>query len=393
MKRRTLLQSAGILTVMTTAGGVWRASAQGVDSVGEGPAYEPWHNWRSDSPSGPLALVQAGILACNPHNTQPWLFRITSGQIELYAATTRNLGSFDPYLREMHIGLGCAVENMLLAAKPNGYSVELTLPAGNLTMLPQRQQPELVARLTLSPSEPSADALYEQIPLRHTNRGPYQLDKKPDETTLQELSKLAVEDPAIRLFLYSEQQMLKTFGNLVVSATQTIIDDATMVADSEHWFRHSWADVQRLRDGVTLDTSGLPPLMTAIAKMLPPPSADTNHRYWLEGTRDVHVATAPVFGLLAVSDLYDRPQSLRAGQLWQRMHLWATAQGLAMQPLNQPVELVDRQRQLEQPPSAAKSLAELTGSPEWKPTFAFRLGYAQRQAQLSPRRNPQSVLL
>ena len=36
-------------------------------------------------------------------------------QIELYADTVRNLGTFDPYLREMHIGLGCAVENMTRA--------------------------------------------------------------------------------------------------------------------------------------------------------------------------------------------------------------------------------------------------------------------------------------
>lgn len=393
MNRRTLLKSAGVLTVVATAGGVWRGTAQGVCSLGEGPAYAPWHDWRSDNPSGPLALVRAGILAANPHNTQPWLFSITPEQIELYAATTRNLGSFDPYLREMHIGLGCAVENMLLAAKANGYAVQLTLPPGNLATLPQRQQPELVARLRLSASEPGADPLYEQIPLRHTSRGPYQPDIMPDENTLQELSKLAADDPHVRLFLHSEPQMLKVFGNLVISATQTIIDDATMVADSDHWFRHSWADVLRLRDGVTLDTAGLPPLMTAIAKMLPQPSADTNHRYWLEGTRDVHVATAPVFGLLAVRDLYDRPQSLRAGLLWQRMHLWATAQGLAMQPLNQPVELVDRQLQLAQPASAEESLAALTGAPDWKPTFAFRMGYAAHLAQLGPRRDVQSVLL
>ena len=33
----------------------------------------------------------------------------------LLADTARNLGSFDPYLRELHIGLGCAIENMVRA--------------------------------------------------------------------------------------------------------------------------------------------------------------------------------------------------------------------------------------------------------------------------------------
>jgi nitroreductase len=74
--------------------------------------------WRTDAREGPLALVRAALLASNPHNTQPWLFKLTPAKVELYAHTARNLGSFDPYLREMHIGLGCALENMLLAAAP-----------------------------------------------------------------------------------------------------------------------------------------------------------------------------------------------------------------------------------------------------------------------------------
>ena len=60
----------------------------------------------------------------------------------------------------------------------------------------------------------------------------------------------------------------------------------------------------------------------------------------------MHVATAPAFGFISVRDLYDKAQTLRAGRLWQRMHLWATTQGVAMQPLNQPVEMVDRERGL-----------------------------------------------
>jgi hypothetical protein len=41
-------------------------------------------------------------------------------RIELFADVRRNLGAFDPYLREMHIGLGCALENMTRAAGAYG---------------------------------------------------------------------------------------------------------------------------------------------------------------------------------------------------------------------------------------------------------------------------------
>ncbi len=64
--------------------------------------------------------MRAGILAANPHNTQPWLFQVGATRIELFADIRRNLGAFDPYLREMHIGLGCALENMTRTAPRPG---------------------------------------------------------------------------------------------------------------------------------------------------------------------------------------------------------------------------------------------------------------------------------
>jgi hypothetical protein len=94
-----------------------------------------------------------------------------------------------------------------------------------------------------------------------------------------------------------------------------------------------------------------------------------------------------------VRNLDDRAHALRAGRLWQRLHLYATTRGLAMQPINQPVELVDRERQLGRAPEAAGRLATLTESSAWRPTFAFRMGYPVREAALSPRRALEDVVL
>ena len=75
------------------------------------------------------------------------------------------------------------------------------------------------------------------------------------------------------------------------------------------------------------------------------------------------------------------------------MHLWATTQGIAMHPVNQPVELVDRDRELGREAKAEKILAELTGDPLWKPTFSFRAGYALSEAKKSPRRPLEDVVV
>ncbi|MGB7957105.1 MAG: hypothetical protein WCF23_24285 [Candidatus Nitrosopolaris sp.] len=45
----------------------------------------------------------------------------------MFADTKRNIGTIDPYLLEMYEGLGCALENSVLAAEAKGYSYNLKL--------------------------------------------------------------------------------------------------------------------------------------------------------------------------------------------------------------------------------------------------------------------------
>ena len=389
--RRTWLRGAGAVFLVAAGGLVWRATTQGVLSPGRGAAYEPWVTWR-DAADGPLSLVRAAILAANPHNTQPWLFQVGPSRVTLLADTARNLGAFDPYLREMHIGLGCAVENMARAARAMGYEATVTLAGGPLAGPGSPPQPIPAATLDLAPARRRPDALFDAIGRRHTDRGAYDRDRPVPPAVLEAMWETFKEDLDVRLFLFTEPAERAQLGAAVVAATAEIVADAPMVADSQRWFRHRRPDVERLRDGLTLDAAGLSPLVTAAAKILPPASPETSHRYWLDATRDVQVPTTPLFGLIATRELYERGLALRAGRLWQRLHLLATSRGLAAQPINQPVEMVDRERTLGRPPRWAATLAALTGAPEWKPTFAFRMGVPTRAAGPSPRRPVESVL-
>lgn len=386
VSRRVFLRGAGTVLVVAAAGGIWRAYDQGVFSTGAGPAFEPWEHWRGEDQPGPMALVSAAILAANPHNTQPWLFRVSEDRIDLFADKERNLGPIDPLLREMHTGLGCAVENLLLAAEAKGC-------AWSLTLEPNGPGDNQVARVDLAPASAKPSELYEAIPNRHTNRGPYERQKPVPADVLRELAELATDMPEVGVVWIEDEEKRQRIGGLLVSATEAIIRDEEQAEASFRWYRHDWDLIQERRDGLTLDSLGLPAPIRIAAKMMPSFSRSEFDKGWLSNTRDVQVATASVFGLLVVADSRDNKLRIQGGRLWQRMHLWGTANGLAMQPMSQITECVDREASLKLEPKFSQGLREVLGSAERDALLVFRLGYPKQQALTSPRRSVQQVLL
>lgn len=384
ISRRTALRSVGAITVVLLGGGVYRAVDQGVFHVGAGPAYQPWETWRTDRVDGPLTLVRAAILASNPHNSQPWIFRVGAESIDIYADMARTIGTVDPLLRELHIGLGCAIENAMLAAAPNGY-------AARLALLPDPADPTYVARVTLAPAAARSSGLYEAIPRRHTNRGAYDTARPVAPAQLGALAALATDaDVAVRWYTTPEDRA--RIGAMIVAASEALTADAEQSRDSEAWFHYDWDTLQRRRDGVTLDAQGLPTAIEVAAKLLPTPSLEQSNAAFVEATRDRHVATAAAFGILVVRDARDRAQRLRAGRLWQRMHLRGTIEGLAMQPLNQPAERADREVQLGREPWFGRALAEVVGDSSWQALMPFRIGYPTVAGRPSPRRDVRDVI-
>ncbi len=337
-------------------------------------------------------MIRAGILAANPHNTQPWLFKISKDQIQIFADTSRNLGTMDVYLREMHIGLGCAIENMLIAASAKGYKTKLNLFPLDLTTIKSNSKSILCAKIDLEPASPSGSDLYEAIPMRHTDRAIYDKTRKVDAKDLEKIISFSNNDSKVKVILFTEEKALDLFTKGSVQSTKDIIDDKTMARDSAKWFRHSWDEVQKYKDGPYIDTAGVSLMMRALVKIMPPVAEETENKYWLDATINTLTST-PVMGLIAVRELYDRPQSMRAGQIWQRMHLWATTQGLSMQPVNQMLEVIDREKQLNKKQKTSVFLTKLTGDVTWKPTFAFRLGYSAMTALPSPRRPAEETIL
>jgi len=387
--RRSVLAWSGGTLLLIASGGMLRAAAVG-GLPPDGDAYSPWQYWNAPSLKGtPLALVAAGVLAANPHDTQPWLFRISDAAIDIFADLSRNLGAMDCYVREMHLGLGCAIENMLLVAAPNGYAATLDAEPGSLTALAARDGMVNAATLRLERQSPNPpDALARAIPDRHTNRYPYDR-KRAVPQQWRDFAAHADAGDDVRVFLFEDGAERDEFDKAVVDATLSIVADTTMIADSDRWLRMSRSEIEQHRDGPTLEAAGLSAVTYMFAKVFPV-SPETAHQAWVDQTR-AQLATARLTGVIAVRDRYDRAGTIAAGRAWQRLHLGAIAHGVAMQPVNQPIEMIDRERATGRGDAWRRRMAQFTGG-DWQATFSFRAGMPTTDAPASPRRALKDVV-
>src|SRR5262245_51035461 len=217
MQRQTVVFSGGAALALSALG--YRAWDRGVFAGATGSAYRPWDESRGSDQDGNRRPLRSAILGASPHNTQPWLFEVSGDAIAVYADRALHLGAFDPFRREMHIGLGCAIENFVCAARAFGLAADVQPTNGRLELSPG-PQPVLAAQIAVTAGQPSPDQLFDAIPKRHTNRGSYRDTLVPLER-LQRLTDL-VTGPTIRLAWLTDATARREFGAVIVNATEQI---------------------------------------------------------------------------------------------------------------------------------------------------------------------------
>jgi hypothetical protein len=92
--------------------------------------------------------------------------------------------------------------------------------------------------------------------------------------------------------------------------------------------------------------------------------------------------SAPALALLA-SEEDNRPSQIKVGQIFERICLRAQGLGIRAQPLGQALQL----------PELKQELARLIPGQALIPQHAFRLGYAEPEAEHTPRRPLEELLM
>ena len=379
MRRRGFLTIASVGCGAVALVGLERAGQVGLLSSDE--SKEAWGELGRER--GLRAIVAAGVLAANPHDSQPWRFRLGEDRLDLHLDPARALGPVDPFLRQMHLGIGCALENLAVGAAMVGL-------AASIDLFPDSNDATLAARLTLSGAAAPPSSHADAITRRHTNRGPYD-PTRPVAAQVRAALEAQVREASTSLEMFDATSARgRAFSRAILESTVALIEDDVFMRATDAWFRWTPREVFEHRDGPALDCAGLTAMKRVAAQLGPRPSEASFRGSWLDSTREVHLATAPTFGVIAVRDPSRPAQLVEAGRLYQRIHLEATLQGSAMQPLDQRLELVDRARQRGlAAPSATSVDLVLRG---FVPIMMFRAGTPLRAAPPSARRRLDEVL-
>jgi hypothetical protein len=305
-------------------------------------------------------LIRYALLAPSSHNTQPWQFRIAADRIDVFTDEGRWLKVADKDQRELHISIGCALENLLIAAKHFGlaYRTEYLPDPANLMHAAMVRLSEDVW-----PSPSPSDDLFPMISVRHTNHGEYDGQAIPADV-LARLSGCN-DEPSVTLLLTPNEEIKRKVDELVVRADADEFANPAFREELGYWigqgvFGTSWLMSKLSKLAVTYVNMG-----ASIAK------------------KDSAVLmSSPVLGLIS-SEKNDRVTQIKVGQLHQRLSLLAASSGLWCQPLSQIVEVEDIKQELSQ----------LQANPALFPQHPFRLGFASPEKHHTPRRAVEDVLV
>lgn len=264
-----------------------------------------------------LRLIVAGALrAPSVHNTQPWRWRATSRTLELHADRARGLPVTDPEGRNLVISCGAALHHAQVVAGALGW-------ATRVDRHPDPDDPDLLARLELSPAPPTragADVLA-AVELRCTDRRRFTSWPVPDER-LDHLAAVANQWGA-RAKALSDVTERFLAERLVHRAGVIQRDNRAAVLEQEAWLGRGAVDgipVAALEDsGVVAD---------AYAHRFETAPGDFDD--------DVHGSD----GLVVLFASRDDPASwLTAGEGLSALWLAATQGGLSVVPLSQVIEV------------------------------------------------------
>jgi len=309
-------------------------------------------------------IVRYATLAASGHNAQPWKFRLEDHAIEIHPDPARRLPAVDPQDREMWISLGCALENLTLAAQSVGLESEIRYP-----------ESDEIIRVEFAPRKPAGGGLFDAIPTRQNTRSEYN-GHRVDGTEMVKLMSIPMET-GISLHTFDGPSATAKVLEYVSAGNVHQFADKAFIDELVHWIRFDKREALASLDGLysrCMGTPGVPRWIgqTVVRRMSAQEQVDSDAKSLRSSA-----------GTLAIASTNEtKADWVRTGQVYQRLTLQMTAMNIKSAFLNQPNEV----------PEVRKQFQSAMGFGQELPQLLLRFGYADPMP-FSHRRAVDDVIL
>ena len=364
MNRREILIGGGAGVVALGAG----AGVIVVRQMGSSSSYDEGtkaaHRLLAAHPDA-HELVRYATLAPSGHNTQPWRFGVEPGTITIRPDFSRRTPVVDPDDHHLFVSLGCAAENLVLAAAARGLHGEALFDDAGDGAIRFRYEP--------GPSVPSP--LFDAIPQRQSTRADYdgRAVSPAELTTLAAAARV----PGVDLVLVTERPKIDRIRDLVLTGNSAQMDDPAFMRELKSWLRFNPRQALGTGDGLYSATTGNPVVPAWIGR----PALDLFLTTKSENEKYAGQLRTSAGLAIFAGNTADRAHWVAVGRACQRFALQATALGLKHAFINQPVEVA----------ALRPDLATLIGLPGRRPDLVMRFGYGS-PLPYSPRRPVSAVM-
>lgn len=313
-------------------------------------------------------FVRFATLAPNSHNTQPWKFRLGDDAIDVIPDFSRRTPVVDPDDHHLYVTLGCAVENLVVAAGASGRPAQVAVldEGGNVTGV----------RVTLGRGEQTDTVLRDAIPARQSTRSVYD-GESLTEAELRELEQAAAR-PGVDVVFITERERLEQALEFIVAGNNAQIDDPAFVRELKEWIRYNASSALDTGDGLFGKCAGNP----GAPDWLGPIIFDLVFRKGPE-QKKLEKQLRSSAGLAVFAAHEESPAGwIDAGRSFERFALRSTALGIRHAHVNMPVEV----------PAVRPAFADWLGMPGRRPDLVVRFGRAEPMP-MSVRRPLEDVII
>lgn len=299
-------------------------------------------------------MIEFAIKAPSSHNTQPWKFSYTDRVLRIYPDYKRSLPIVDRDNHALWISLGCALENLVIAAGYYNFEIRVNI-------ISEKGVGKYIEVNLFESDTKIKDELFIYIEKRQSTRNIYNQGNISEQDLSMLRNSFNFPGIRVRFFVPKEIHLIEPF---IIEGSNRQFQNKAFLNELVSWVRFSENEARKKRDGLWVSSMGLPNMGSFLGNIIMKcfVSAKSEAKRWRK-------LIASSSGLaLFIADQNDVEHWVNLGRAFQRFGLTATKLNINHAHVNMPCEEIELR----------KRMAEHLGIADKHPLLLIRLGYSSK---------------